>query len=199
MMRPVHDEPSAEVGSDDGGTDGPLFGRFDAAVLMAVENANGGEWAGLGQVIVTFDVVFGQSPDVDEFTESCQLLCEAGLIEYFDDGLALTPSGRKLLRRAGSRGGAKRPQAVTDLLAELDDGDLAAEGTVPAPERSEVAAAVQELTPEAVDGLERFQAANVNRLAPSTMPLGGLGMRPELVVPIVPPDDTTEEERPSET
>lgn len=193
----MDEERTRGAGSDDTSTDGSLLGRFDAATLIAVERANGGEWAGLGQVIVTFNVVFGQVPDVDKFTESCQLLCEAGLIEYFDDGLGLTPDGRKLLRRAGSRRGPRRPQVVTELLEALDNGDLAPEGSVPEPDRTDVAAAVRELTTEVMDGLERVQALNEHRQAPPSMPIGNLGLRSEFALPLVPSDNALEGDDPS--
>ncbi len=194
-MSRVNDKPVSGAQSDDA-ADGSRLGRFDAATLIAVERANGGEWAGLGQVIVTFKVVFGQIPAEDKLTESCQLLCDAGLIEYFDNGLTLTPVGRKLLRRAGSPSGAKRPQVVTELLEDLDDRDLAPQGSVPEPDRADVAAAIRGLTTEVVDGLERVQAMNATRQAPP-MPLGNFGVRPEYVLPLVPPDDVPAEDDPS--
>jgi hypothetical protein len=187
----VTGEPVRGEETDDGGVDGqPLFGRLDAATLLAVEGANGGEWAGLGQVIVTFNVVFGQSPDVDQFTESCRLLCEAGLIEYVDEGLTLAPAGRKLLRRAGSRRGAGRPQNVTELLEVFDELDLAAEGSVPEPAVADIAAALEGLTTEVTDGLERVQASNANWLAaPSPMlPVGHVGLRADVELPFAPID-----------
>jgi hypothetical protein len=164
-MCPVTNERPRGKESDGGGRNGsPLLGRFDAATLLAVEAANGGEWAALGQVVVTFNVVFGQLPDREEFTESCQLLCEAGLIEYVGEGLGLTPDGRRLLRRAGSR--KERPKNVAELLGEIDELDLAAQGSVPEPDDIAVAAAFEALTPEVVDGFVFAQEMNATRLAP---------------------------------
>jgi hypothetical protein len=185
----VNEEPETSDVGNDGAS---LFGRFDAATLLAVEGANGGEWAGLGQVIVTFKVVFGQSPDVAEFTESCRLLCEADLVEYLEEGLTLTSAGRRLLRRAGSRRAAGRPESVTELLEMIDEGDLAAEGSVPEPTAADVAAAFESLTDEVTVGLRRVQASNATRLAAPSMIVGGLGRRSGSYLPFVPIDPPDE-------
>jgi hypothetical protein len=184
---------------DSAGIDGqPLLGRFEAATLLAVEAANGGEWAGLGQVIVTFKVVFGQFPDGDQFTDSCQLLCEARLIEYLDEGLTLTSHGRKLLRQAGSRRSSERPQNVTDLLNTIEDRDLAAPGSVAEPDEAEVAAAFETLTDEVTDDLMQIQASNETRMGPRTLWIGNIGRRSDLLLPDLPIDDTGDADDPSE-
>jgi hypothetical protein len=153
--------------------DEALFGRIDAAALLAVEGANGGEWAGLGQVIVTFRVMFGRRPEAEEFTESCGLLCEARLIEYRRGGLELTAYGRKLMRRAGTEGSVGRPAKVTDLLQELDESSIAGQGSVPEPSADEVAEVLEELTDDVTRDLERVQASNESRL-----------LGPALVLPV---------------
>jgi hypothetical protein len=168
-----------EQGGDDRDDDedpGPLFGRFDAAALLAVEAANGGEWAGLPQVLVTFHLLFGEWPDVPGFTESCGLLCEAELVEYAEGGLGLLPEGRKLLRRAGKQGAASRPEKLTDLLAAIDEADLAEEGTVDKPDEDDVASAHDHLNDEVTSDLESVQASNFARLAgpPMMLPTGPL-------------------------
>lgn len=192
--KPVRGEQPA-VGGIEGS---PPLGRFDAATLLAVESANGGEWAGLAQVIVTFKVVFAQTPNVEEFTESCGLLCEAGLIEYVDEGLTLTPDGRKLLRRAGSSRSDSRPKNVADLLEIIDERDLAAEGSVPEPDLAEMTAAFDTLTADVTDDLERVQALNATRLAPPSMLIGNLRRGADYQPPFVPIDDMNSANDPSE-
>ena len=142
----------------------PLFTRVDAATLLAVEAANGGEWTGLGQVIVTFQVIFGRLPAQVEFRESCWLLCEADLVDYAEGGLSLTPKGRKLLRHAGSRGSAARPAKVTMLLQDIEEQQLADEGSVPEPSDEDVDEAFAALTDEITSDLRRTQASNQARL-----------------------------------
>jgi hypothetical protein len=173
---PGKDEPDEGEGEDEGEEAGPLFGRFDAAALLAVEAANGGEWAGLAQVLVTFHLIFGEWPDVPGFTESCGLLCEAGLVEYAEGGLGLLPDGRKLLRRAGKQGAASRPEKLTDLLAAVDELDLAEEGTVDKPEEEDVSSARDHLSDDVTSDLESVQASNFARLAgpPMMLPTGPL-------------------------
>jgi hypothetical protein len=162
----------------------PLFRRIDAATLLSVEGANGGEWAGLAQVVVTFRVMFGRQPEAEEFAESCGLLCDARLIEYARDGLGLTAGARKLLRRAGTEGSEGRPTKVTDLLQEIDENHLADQGAVPEPSPDDVAAALEELTDDVRRDLERVQASNEARLAGPSMvlplPYGDSGAHYEL-------------------
>jgi hypothetical protein len=170
--------------SDDGTRDDevdpetPIFGRFDAATLLAAEGANGGEWAGLGQVLVTFHLLFGEWPEPDEFAESCQLLGDAGLVAYEHDGLVLLPPGRKLLRRAGRHGSAARPAKVAELLAAFDERDLASGGGTAddGPSAEEVAAARSGLTDDVTRDFATLQASNQARLVgpPIVLP-GGIG------------------------
>ncbi len=98
-----------------------LFGRFDAATLLAVERANGGELASLEQVVSTFVALFDQPPHPEEFAGSAALLAEAGLVEYESEALGLTPAGRRLLRRAGASNASDRPERLLGLLGELDE------------------------------------------------------------------------------
>jgi hypothetical protein len=174
-LEPDADE-QGEDDRDDEEDSGPLFGRFDAAALLAVEAANGGEWAGLAQVLVTFHLLFGEWPDVPGFTESCGLLCEAGLVEYAEGGLGLSIDGRKLLRRAGKQGAASRPERLTELLAAIDELDLAEEGTVDKPDEDVVASARDHLSDEVTSDLESVQASNFARRAgpPMMLPTGPL-------------------------
>lgn len=156
------------------GDDQPLFGRFDAATLLSVEGANGGEWASLGQVLVTFKLLFGELPEADGFAESCGLLCDAGLVEYTGDGLDLLGSGRKLLRRAGRHGSAERPARVAELLGQFDEGDLGEEGAVDTPSGDDVAAALGGLTEDVSRELSSVHAENQARRlgSPSMVPTG---------------------------
>ena len=101
------------------------------------------------------------------------------MIEYVRGGLELTPPGRRLLRRAGTEGSAGRPDRVTDLLQQLDEKDLAEQGSVPAPATVEVAAALEELTASVTRGLERAQASNEARLVgPAMLPIWHLASGP---------------------
>jgi hypothetical protein len=148
----------------------PLFGRFDAATLLAVEGANGGEWASLGQVLATFEHLFGELPDADGFTESCGLLCDAGLVEYAGEGLDVAPAGRKLLRRAGRHGSADRPTKVLELLGRFDEGDLGEEGAVAIPTTDDVAGALDALTDDETVDFGGVLASNeARRVGPPTM------------------------------
>ena len=80
----------------------PIFGRIDAAVMLAVEESNGGELSSLAQVLATFHRAFNRPADPDELSESLGLLADARLLEYSHHELGLAPKGRKLLRRAQS-------------------------------------------------------------------------------------------------
>ncbi|HEV8064832.1 MAG TPA: hypothetical protein VGP46_08380, partial [Acidimicrobiales bacterium] len=140
MDEDVSQDDFEEVSEEEEGEEGedlsdeeyePLFGKVEAATLLAVEDANGGELAELYQVVASYHFMFGQWPETAEFTEACGLLCEAGLVEWQGGALGLTPKGRKFLRRAGRHGAAGRPKLVTDLLQGIDDKELADEGSVP--------------------------------------------------------------------
>lgn len=164
----------------------PLLGRVEAATLLAVEDANGGEWAELEQVIARFRVLFGQWPHADELSDAFGLLCEAGLVDYRDDGLELTSKGRKLLRHAGMPGNQQRPGKVTRLLGEIPDEQLAEEGSVPEPSSGQVSGALERLT-DGPEGAELFDTMRVAPTAPyvSTVPLtfGGSPTYADLRVP----------------
>lgn len=176
------EEAPGELGDglEDDADEAPLFGRFDAAALLAVEGANGGEWAGLGQVLATFNLLFREWPEPGDFAESCGLLCDAGLVEYESEGLGLLPAGRKLLRKAGRHGSPDRPAKVADLLAGLDEGDLVSGEGAAGPTGEEVAAARGQLTEDLTDDYATLHAANEARLVgpPIVLPAGiaqGLG------------------------
>jgi len=111
----------------------PLLGRPEAAMLLAVEGANGGELSGLEQVLVAFETLFDRQMEPEAYAQSCALLCEAGLVEFVEGCLGLTPAGRKLLRRTGVPGNPGRPHNVAEQLAPLEELDLAGEGSVPSP------------------------------------------------------------------
>jgi len=125
--------------------DDVLFSRTDAALLLAVEAANGGELAGLVQVLGVCRRLFHSLPDEGELAESFGMLVDAGLVEWRAAEMGLTPAGRKLLRHAGMPGADDRPYRVLELLGELGDGSLAEPDTLAAPEEHEVAAALSEL------------------------------------------------------
>lgn len=122
-----------------------LFGRYEAAALLAVERANGGELAPLEQVIVAFEQLFGTSVTASTFTESLSLLIDARLIDWSNGGLELSYEGRKTIRRSGMHSSPDFPDKVAEKLAELDEDDLAPEGELPAPTEHEVAEAMAAL------------------------------------------------------
>ena len=139
----------------------PLLVRYEAAMLLAVDGANGGELAGLEQVLVAFEVLFHHPPTVSESAEAIALLSEAGFVEYVQDQLGLTPQGRKLLRRAGLPESPDRPRKVAHLLGELEEIDLAAEGSVPAPTEADLAAALHTLGSDQLEGVAPMLGADV--------------------------------------
>jgi hypothetical protein len=112
----------------------PLLARREAAMLLAVERANGGELAGIEQVLVAFETLFARQMQPQAFAEACALLCEAELIEYVDESLGLTSDGRRLLRHTGLPGHSDRPHRVAEQLASLELPDLDEAGSVPSPE-----------------------------------------------------------------
>lgn len=189
---PVDESDEADEADDDG----PVFGRFDAATLLAVEGANGGEWAGLGQVLVTFHVLFREWPDPDDFAESCRLLGAAGLVACEGDGLGLLPPGRKLLRRSGRDGSPSRPAKVAALLSDFDEGDLAEVGEDAGPSGEQVAAARSQLTDDVREDYVTLQASNQARLVgpPIVLP-GGIasGAGPNVAVDLGAPDAPAED------
>jgi len=147
----------------------PLLGRPEAAMLLAVEQANGGELSGLEQVLVAFEFLFERRMRPEAYAESCALLCEAELVEYRDDSLGLTPAGRKLLRRTGVPGNPERPHKVAEQLALLEALDLAVPGSVAAPPLAAFEAASATLSSDGEAGEEPVLGSE---LAPP--PLGNL-------------------------
>ena len=122
-----------------------LFGRYEAAALLAVERANGGELAPLEQVLGAFENLFGSSVTASTFTESVGLLIDAGLADWDRGGLELSVEGRKAIRRAGAHWDAELPDKLADRLALLKEADLAPEGERPAPSEEEVRDAMASL------------------------------------------------------
>jgi len=122
-------------------------------MLLAIDRANGGELAGLEQVLVAFEVLFHQPPTAPESADALALLCEAGFVEYLQEEIGLTPHGRKLLRRAGLPESPERPRKVTQLLGELEDMDLAPAGSVPAPTEADVGCALETLHGDQHEGV----------------------------------------------
>jgi hypothetical protein len=139
----------------------PLLGRYEAATLLAVDAANGGELAGIEQVFEIFEQLFQRRLTTSECAGSLALLCGAGLVEYSESELGLTPRGRKLLRHAGLPGNPDRPRKVADLLSELDESDLAPQGSVPAPSEQDVADALASLEADDASDLRPRAGANI--------------------------------------
>jgi hypothetical protein len=131
----------------------PLLGRYEAATLLAVDAANGGELAGIEQVFEAFEQMFQRRPAASESAGSLALLCEAGFVEYSEGELGLTPRGRKLLRHAGLPGSRDRPHKVADLLGELEEDDLAPQGSIPAPSEQDITDALTSLTADEASDL----------------------------------------------
>lgn len=102
------------------------FGNKEGAVLVAVERANGGELAPLGQVLWSLDAFTptASRPSPASFAASGQLLIELGMVEYLEGQLGLTVEGRKLLRRSGLLNDPRHVARVTALLQEFDDVDV---------------------------------------------------------------------------
>jgi hypothetical protein len=154
------------------GTTEPLLGRYEAATLLAVDAANGGELAGIEQIFAAFERLFQRQPSALQAAASFALLCEAGLIEFLDSELGLTRHGRKLLRHTGLPGNADRPRRVAELLGELEPADLAPKGSVPAPSDKDIT--------DALTGLQDDDSTgNVLRPGAEVAP-------PEIGVPLVP-------------
>jgi hypothetical protein len=139
----------------------PLLGRLEAAALLAVDAANGGELSGIEQVFRAYEMLFRRRPEVPQVSRSFALLCEAGLVEYADSELGLTSRGRKLLRRAGLPSSPDRPNKVTDLLGELEESDLVPEGSVPVPAESDIADSLADLESDDAAGEPMEIGANI--------------------------------------
>ncbi|MGO9196698.1 MAG: hypothetical protein ACLQK4_06190 [Acidimicrobiales bacterium] len=122
-----------------------LFGRYEAAALLAVERANGGELAPLEQVIVAFEALFGASVAASTFAESLALLIDARLIDWSNRGLELTLDGRRTIRRSGSHWDADFPDKVADRLSRIEEDELSPEGELPAPTEHDVLQAMESL------------------------------------------------------
>jgi hypothetical protein len=139
----------------------PLLGRYEAATLLAVDAANGGELAGIEQIFEAFERLFQRRPSASQASESVTLLCEAGFVEYVESELGLTRQARKLLRRAGLPGSPDRPRKVADLLSELEESDLAPEGSVPAPSENDINDALENLKIDDSNGTGPRMGADV--------------------------------------
>ncbi|MHB1988715.1 MAG: hypothetical protein ACYCSF_12160 [Acidimicrobiales bacterium] len=122
-----------------------LFGRYEAAALLAVERANGGELAPLEQVIVAFEGLFGSSVTAETFAESLALLVDAGTIKWANRCLELTLEGRRMIRRSGSHWDRELPAKVARRLSQMDEDDLSPEGELAAPSKEEILAALDGL------------------------------------------------------
>jgi len=159
----------------------PIFGRLDAAVVLAVEASNGGELSSLAQVLATFQRAFNRPVDADDLSESLGLLADARLLEYSHHEIGLAPKGRKVLRKAGAPWDARRPERLTTLLAALCDDDLAPEGTMPAPSPDDVRLALGQLRDDAGEGVQLVAGDDIAPTAHSQLlpslggALGGLG------------------------
>lgn len=123
----------------------PLFGRYEAAALLAVDRANGGELAPLEQVIGAFEGLFGQSVTAATFAESLSLLIDARLIDWGKGGLELTIEGRRFIRRAGSHWDQDFPDRVAEHLSRINEEDLAPEGELPAPTEDDILGSLKSL------------------------------------------------------
>jgi hypothetical protein len=101
-----------------------LFGRSEAALLLAIEHANGGEFAPLGQVLVAHQQLFRSVVDPEVLACSGALLIDASLVEWWDGAFALLPKGRKLIRRSGSHWAADFPDRVAERLSQIAEESL---------------------------------------------------------------------------
>ncbi|MGA2211099.1 MAG: hypothetical protein ABSH30_15860 [Acidimicrobiales bacterium] len=147
----------------------PLLGRREAAMLLAVERANGGELAGLEQVLAAFETLFDRQMEPDAYADASALLCEADLVEYTDESLGLTPSGRKLLRRTGVPGSPGRPLQVTEQLATLEPLDLAEAGSVASPDAKTLERAAAALNADADSGDEPVPGDDLAPVPPDNL------------------------------
>jgi len=148
-------------------------------MLLAVERANGGELSGLEQVLVAFQTLFDRQMEPEGYARSCALLCRAGLVEFLDECVGLTPAGRKMLRRTGVPGKAERPHNVAEQLALLEELDLAAEGSVPSPTVAAFAAADAALSSDGETGDEPVLGSELAQQPPGSLfPYGWVGQVP---------------------
>ncbi|MHB8245568.1 MAG: hypothetical protein ACYDGN_09495 [Acidimicrobiales bacterium] len=122
-----------------------MFGRYEAATLLAVERANGGELAPLEQVLVAFEGLFGSSVTAGTFAESLALLIDARLVDWANHGLELTLDGRRTIRRSGSHWDSDLPDKVAERLQRIEEDDLAPEGELPAPTEHDILGALASL------------------------------------------------------
>ncbi len=143
-----------------------LFGRYEAAALLAVERANGGELAPLDQVIVAFEGLFGQSVTATTFAESLSLLIDAGLVNWAAPRLELTVDGRRMIRRSGSHWDPDFPDKVAERLSRIGEDELAPEGELPAPTEADVLSALGSLKRGRLEG---WAPVTGDAVAPSGM------------------------------
>lgn len=122
-----------------------LFGRYEAAALLAVDRANGGELAPLPQVLAAFEGLFGSITTAATFTESLSLLIDARLVEWHNPALGLTVEGRKAIRRSGTPWDAELASKLADRLARIGEEELAPEGELPAPSEEDLEEALKAL------------------------------------------------------
>jgi hypothetical protein len=124
----------------------PLFSHDQGAVLVAVERANGGELAPLEQVLWTLSGFTAPDarPSPAGFAASVRLLLEAGLVEYLDRQLGLTPHGRKLLRRSGMPNSPRHVEQVTQLLEEFEETEYEPDLSTDAPSEADVRQALSD-------------------------------------------------------
>lgn len=142
-----------------------LFGRYEAAALLAVERANGGELAPLPQVLAAFEGLFGSIATAATFTESVSLLVDARLVEWHNPALGLTVEGRKAIRRSGTPWDPELADKLADRLSRIAEEELAPEGELPAPSEEDVHEALRAL------GHGGFEATNQSHdpVTPSTI------------------------------
>ncbi|HLI45004.1 MAG TPA: hypothetical protein VKU92_11125 [Acidimicrobiales bacterium] len=168
-----------------------LFGRYEAATLLAVERANGGEAAPLEQVIAAFEQLFGALATAATMAESTSLLVDAGLVEWGVGGLGLTVEGRRAIRRSGAHFDPELPEKVEARLSLIEEEDLAPEGELASPSEDDFIEALRalgrggfEVAPPAEEGptLSPSRMAGHLTLAPrllSGLP-GGFGIKVEV-------------------
>ena len=121
-----------------------LLAEPEGAALVAIERANGGELAPIAQVLWT-QSQWMRPPGAEAFAASTGLLVDAGLVEYVEGQLGLTPRGRKVLRKvSGMPGDPSHLRNVVAVLAELEPDTAADPGSRPAPSPGDVRSALEE-------------------------------------------------------